>query len=86
MVFVFYTLSWSITGDFDRDGDIDLYDLFLLADNFGKTGLPSLAANYATEIVTVYDTAVFGREEIRYAEPPPLGDISQSIKTKDFLL
>ena len=38
MVFVFYTPSWSITGDLDRDGDVDLDDFFLFSDNFGKTG------------------------------------------------
>ena len=38
MVFVLYTPSWSITGDLDRDGDVDFDDFFLFVDNFGKTG------------------------------------------------
>ena len=38
MVFVLHTPSWSITGDLDRDGDVDLDDFFLFSDNFGKTG------------------------------------------------
>ncbi len=28
----------AITGDLDRDGDVDLDDFFLFADNFGKKG------------------------------------------------
>ena len=38
MVFVLHTPSWSITGDLDRDGDVDFDDFFLFSDNFGKTG------------------------------------------------
>lgn len=38
IVFVLYTPSWSITGDLDRDGDVDFDDFFLFSDNFGKTG------------------------------------------------
>ena len=35
---VLQTPSWSITGDLDRDGDVDFDDFFLFSDNFGKTG------------------------------------------------
>jgi hypothetical protein len=38
MVFVLNTPSWSITGDLDRDGDVDFDDFFLFSDNFGNTG------------------------------------------------
>jgi len=38
MVFVLHTPSWSITGDLDKDRDVDFDDFFLFSDNFGKTG------------------------------------------------
>ena len=38
MLFVLHNSSWGITGDLDRDGDVDFDDFFLFSDNFGKTG------------------------------------------------
>ena len=38
IVFVLHTPSWSITGDLDRDGDVDFDDFFLFSDNCGKRG------------------------------------------------
>ena len=35
--------SDAVKGDIDRDGDVDLNDFFLFADNFGKTGTPDVS-------------------------------------------
>ena len=57
MVFVFYTPSWSITGDLDRDGDVDLDDFFLFSDNFGKTGeVETTYCGEETETLLVWTT------------------------------
>jgi len=38
------------------------------------------------EHVTVYDTVIYGREEIRYEPPPPLGEIAQSLELRSQLI
>ena len=45
---------FAVTGDLDRDGDVDLDDFFILADNFGKRG----PAAPETRIETVYSNCV----------------------------
>ena len=46
--------SYAIRGDIDRDGDVDLTDFFLFADNFGKTG--SADASDCSSTVTSDDS------------------------------
>ena len=57
--------SYGITGDLDRDGDVDFDDFFIFADNFGRTGSPEELVYRDTVIiqdtlrVTAIDTVVF---------------------------
>ena len=43
--------SYAITGDLDRDGDVDYDDFFVFADNFGKTGSPEELVYQETVII-----------------------------------
>ena len=37
-ILIIVSRAFGITGDLDRDGDVDFDDFFLFSDNFGKTG------------------------------------------------
>jgi hypothetical protein len=87
MVFVLHTPSWSITGDLDRDGDVDFDDFFLFSDNFGKTGevetIDCGEENQTTPLIFsgngIQTTEKFRLEEglrtIRVSKSPPTNSI-----------
>ena len=95
MVFVLSTPSWSITGDLDRDGDVDFDDFFLLADNFGKTGeVESIDCGEETQTTPltfsgsgIQTTEKFRLEEglrtIRVTKSPPSNSILVTVLNGD---
>jgi hypothetical protein len=85
------SVAYGVTGDLNKDGTVDFDDFFLFADNFGKSGLPEIIDTVKVTIFdtltvevqnVVYDTVIFGREEIRFAPAPPPSEISQALQVR----